>query len=105
MNEDQKIAEIVATNTGQANEVSFQFTAEQAKNLADSVEKVAFSTPFGKVLIPREVLEQITDLAVLSISKDADKADTFSVTLQDGSRIISNLSGRVTLELPVNIDR
>jgi hypothetical protein len=104
LNEDQKIAEIVATNTGQANEVSFQFTAEQAKNLADSVEKVAFSTPFGKVLIPREVLEQITDLAVLSISKDADKADTFSVTLQDGSRIISNLSGRVTLELPVSID-
>ena len=104
LNEDQKIAEIVATNTGQANEVSFQFTAEQAKNLADSVEKVAFSTPFGKVLIPREVLEQITDLAVLSISKDADKADYLFCDFAGWFQVISNLSGRVTLELPVSID-
>lgn len=103
LSENQKIAEIVASNTDQANEVSFQFTAEQSKKLAASVEKIAFNTPLGEVVLPREILGQITDLATLSISKDADKADTFSVTLKDGSKLISSLSGRVRLELPVSI--
>jgi len=84
------------------NELVLQLTSAQVEDLTDADAKIAYDTPLGVVVLPQEVLGQVSGTLTLAITKAAD-SDTFTVTLKDGSTTISILSGRLKLELPVSI--
>ncbi|MEL7566634.1 MAG: S-layer homology domain-containing protein [Dehalobacterium sp.] len=93
--------EVIAADAGTAHEFTLELSQSQSNLLAEGVEKVAFRTPVGTVIMPKEVLEQANGGLKLTISKVSGETDTFEVTLQDEKGIITRLNGRTALEFPV----
>ncbi|ATW26755.1 S-layer homology domain-containing protein [Candidatus Formimonas warabiya] len=93
--------EVIGADAGTAHEFTLELSQSQSNLLADGVEKVAFRTPVGTVIMPKEVLEQANGGLKLTVSKVSGETDTFEVTLQDEKGIITRLNGRTTLEFPV----
>jgi hypothetical protein len=95
--------EVTKEDAGNAHEFSLELSQTQINLLVGDIAKVAYSTPVGKVALPKEVLEQAKGKLTLFIGKVSGETDTFEVTLQDENGVINSLKGRTTLEFPVSL--